>query len=103
MSTGFTPAAKTAAVVETLDEIAYGTSAEYLAARRAIMQGASPPPEAVQNPTDRAKLAEFRTRHANLAALWDKEQLSPRALRVELVNYYITRGKSLLDARFFSK
>jgi hypothetical protein len=96
-------AAKTAAVVETLDEIAYGTSAEYLAARRAIMEGGAPPPEAVQNPTDRAKLADLRTRHANLAALWDKEQLSPRALRVELVDYYIARGKALLDSRFFSK
>jgi hypothetical protein len=96
-------AAKTAAVVETLDEVAYGTSAEYLAARRAIMQGASPPPEAVQNPADRAKLAELRSRHANLAVLWDKEQLSPRALRVELVNYYIAKGKAGIDTRFFSK
>jgi hypothetical protein len=96
-------AAKTAAVVETLDEVAYGTSAEYLAARRAIMQGASPPPEAVQNPIDRAKLADLRARHANLAGLWDKEQLSPRALRVELVNYYIAKGKAAIDARFFTK
>jgi hypothetical protein len=96
-------AAKTAAVVETLDEVAYGTSAEYLAARRAIMEGAAPPPETVQNPADRAKLAEFRSRHANLAALWDKEQLSPRALRIELVTYYTAKGKAAIDSRFFGK
>ena len=84
-------------------DVPSGKLYEYLAARRAIMEGGAPPPEAVQNPTDRAKLAELRARHANLAALWDKEQLSPRALRVELVNYYIARGKALIDSRFFSK
>ncbi len=96
-------AARTAAVVETLDEIAYGTSAEFVAARRAIMEGPMPPPDAVPNAADRAKFAELRNRHAALAAQWDKEQLSPRALRGELVAYYTAKGKAALDARFFSK
>ncbi|HEV2970663.1 MAG TPA: hypothetical protein VGY55_11900 [Pirellulales bacterium] len=94
-------AAKAAAVVETLDEIAYGNSGDYIKARRAIMAGATPPPEAVQDPADRTKFDELRARHARLAELWDKQQLSPRALRLELVNYYITRGKNQLDSRFF--
>ena len=96
-------AAKAQAVVETLDDIAYGNSGDFVAARRAIMQGPTPPPEAVQNATDRAKSAELRTRHAALAKLWDKEQISPRDLRIDLVNFYIARGKQQLDARFFSK
>jgi hypothetical protein len=96
-------AAKTAAVVETLDEIAYGNSGEYIAARRAIMEGPVPGADAAANPADQAKRAELRARHAQLAALWDKEQISPRALRVELVNFYTARGIAQLDARFFSK
>jgi hypothetical protein len=96
-------AAKTAAVVETLDEIAYGNSGEYIAARRAIMEGPMPGADAAANPADQAKRAELRTRHAQLAALWDKEQISPRALRVELVNFYTALGIAQLDARFFSK
>ena len=96
-------AAKTAAVVETLDEIAYGNSGEYLAARRAIMEGPMPAADAAANSADQAKRAELRTRHAQLAQLWDKEQLSPRALRLELVNFYTARGIAQLDARFFSK
>ena len=73
-------AAKTAAVVETLDEIAYGNSGEYIAARRAIMEGPMPADAAANSP-DQAKRAELRNRHAQLAALWDKEQLSPRSPR----------------------
>jgi hypothetical protein len=96
-------AAKTAAVVETLDEIAYGNSGEYIAARRAIIEGPMPAGDTTANSPDQAKRAELRTRHAQLAALWDKEQLSPRALRMELVNFYTTRGLAQLDARFFSK
>ncbi len=93
--------AKAAAVVETLDEVAYGASGEYMLARRAVVDGPSPPPEAAATASERTKLAELRARHARLAQLWDKEQLSPRALRVELVNYYIAQGKSQIDARFF--
>jgi hypothetical protein len=94
-------AAKTAAVVETLDEIAYGNSGEYITARRAIMEGPMPAADSATNSADQAKRAELRARHAQLAQLWDKEQLSPRALRVELVNFYTARGIAQLDARFF--
>ncbi len=53
-------AAKAAAVIETLDEIAYGASGEFLLARRAIMEGAAPPPETAATASERAKLQEQR-------------------------------------------
>ncbi len=95
-------AAKAAAVVEALDEVATGNSGDFLLARRAIMEGASPPPEATLSAADKAKFSEMRARHAKLADVWDKEQLSPRGLRLELVKYYIDKGQGQIDARFFS-
>ena len=96
-------AAKTQAVVETLDEIAYGNSGEYLAARQAIMDGpqTDPPPAGTPKAEAAAKAVMLRTRHAKLAELWDKQQVDPRMLRMTLVRYYIQRGREQLDARFF--
>jgi len=95
-------AAKAAAVVEALDDVATGNSGDFLLARRAIMEGAMPPPEATLSASDKAKFSEMRDRHAKLTELWDKEQLSPRGLRLELVKYYIDKGKGQIDGRFFS-
>ncbi len=94
--------ARAAAVVETLDEIAYGNSGDMMLARRAITDGPTPPPEATTSADERQKLAQLRALHSRLAQLLDKEQLSPRSLRVELVNYYVAQGKQQVDARFFS-
>src|SRR5262245_3419391 len=96
-------AAKAAAVVETLDDIAYGASREFQIARRAIMDA----PDLTSEERAKLKLEEreaidkYRARHADLAARWDGRQISPRALRIELVSYYADQGRRQLDARFF--
>jgi hypothetical protein len=95
-------AAKLGAVVETLDEIAFGNSAKYTNARLAIVEGPAPPKVPERTPAQVAELAELRaTTHRDLAVKWDAMQLPPRALRMTLVNYYINRGKQQLDERFF--
>ena len=94
-------AAKAQAVVETLDEIAYGNSRQFLQARGAIMLGPSPKPSGDWTAEQLAPLAPLRKLHANLADLWDQKQLTPRRLRLELVKYYIAKGNRELDTRFF--
>jgi len=95
-------AAKLGAVVETLDEIAFGNSAKYVNARLAIIEGPNPPVVPGRTPAQVAELAELRaTTHRDLAQQWDAMQLPPRGLRIALVNYYINRGKQQLDERFF--
>jgi hypothetical protein len=95
-------AAKTQAVVEDLDGIAYGNSREYLLARQAIISGPNPAPYQGETAEQTAQLAALRQRFSSLADFWDKEKLSPRALRLALVKYYIQAGQAQLDARFFS-
>jgi hypothetical protein len=96
-------AAKAAAVVETLDEIAYGASDEYLAATRAIFEGGSLTPEQQRQltPQQREALEKYRNSHSQLAAGWDQGLLSPRAVRIELVKFYKDLGFHQLDDRFF--
>ncbi len=95
-------AAKAAAVVETLDSIAYGASGEFQTARRAIMDGGRAMEENVQLTAEqREAIQKYRNRHADLAAQWDRQLLSPRGLRIELVQYYRVQGCRQLDERFF--
>jgi len=95
-------AAKMGAVVEALDEIAYGNSAAYFNARLAITEGPLPAPVVGRTAEQVAMLAKLRTgEHAALAKRWDAQQLSARGLRIELVNDYIQHGKRQLDERFF--
>jgi hypothetical protein len=94
-------AARAAAVVETLDEIAFGASREFLAARHWITAG---PLDSLQ--LDRQQLHEarlYRQRHANLLRAWERRQISPRRLRVALVQHYVEAGKRMLDERFFNR
>jgi hypothetical protein len=96
-------AAKAQAVVETLDDIAFGASREFQIARRAIMDvpDLTPDERAKLKLEERDALDKYRARHADLAARWDSRQVSPRALRIELVRYYADQGRRQLDARFF--
>jgi hypothetical protein len=96
-------AAKAATVVEILDEIAYGASGEFLTARTAIRAG--PPRRLASLGYDGDEIAEIRRlqrRHADLLRHWQQEELSPRQLRVRLVDYYVKWGKQRLDERFFA-
>ncbi|HEY2412187.1 MAG TPA: hypothetical protein VGI40_08095, partial [Pirellulaceae bacterium] len=104
-------AAKTAAVIETLDEVATGSSREFQEAREAIAEGIPPPTSGAQQtpavpgqltPEQRAAVDKYRNRHSDLAARWEQRQISPRGLRFELVKYYTQQGCQQLDDRFGS-
>ena len=95
-------AAKTQAVVEDLDRIAYGNSREYLLARQAIIQGPNPAAIAGQTAEQTEQLAALRKKFSSVAEFWDQQKLTPRALRMALVKYYIQSGQAQLDARFFT-
>jgi hypothetical protein len=108
VDTDLVSAAKAAAVVEALDEIAYGASGEYVKALDAIR--AAPPVEQRQRRSiQRGGAARgggdqtYSQRHARQYQLWQRGQISRRQLRVELVQYYVAQGKQQLDRRFFSK
>lgn len=97
-------AARAAAVVETLDEIADGSADEFLAARRALLAGSLD-----ESDSDSAAAGEFaringyRRQHAALFARWENGEISPRELRVELVEHYVARGIQELTRRFFDE
>jgi hypothetical protein len=100
--TDLVSAAKAAAVVETLDEIAYGSSGEFLKALEAIRSApADRREERMLPPAQRAALETYRARHRRLFDLWQQGQLPRRQLRIELVQYYVAQGKQQLDRRFF--
>ncbi len=94
-------AAKTEAVVEDLDRIAYGNSREYLLVRRAIVEGPNPAPVPGQTAEQTAQLADLRKKFSDLADQWDNQKLSPRNLRIALVQHYTQHGKDELDQQFF--
>ena len=94
-------AAKAKALIEALDEVAYGASGEFAEARDAIMSDGVIPSGTKLSAAEQLRLRELRTRHADLADRWQKRQLTPRALRIELVQYYIGEGKRKLEQRFF--
>ena len=89
-------------VIETLDEIADENMNGFLEARPALF---SAPLDVLKeqgvkdDEIRRVKL--YRERHKDILKRLDSEQLTPRALRIELVEYYIERGKQQLRERFF--
>jgi hypothetical protein len=102
--TDLVAAARGAAVVETLDEVAFGASAEYVQARQALR---SPPAAIARNPrrasADNSALARYQARHAGLYRQMQSDQLSPRELRIALVREYILRGEQEIDRRFVGR
>ena len=101
-STDLVAAAKAAAVVETLDEVAYAASGEFNAARDAITSGTLE--ELKRAGWTRAEIDEaqsMRARHADLFRRWRAEEISPRGLRIALVDYYARQGREDIDKRFF--
>jgi hypothetical protein len=97
-------AARAAAVVETLDEIANSSAEEFTVARDAIAAG---PLEQLRRqgatPEDLTRIEEYRARHADLYSRWTDLRLTPRELRLTLVDYYVKQGRERLAARFFPK
>jgi hypothetical protein len=93
-------AARAAAVLETLDEVAQRTSTEFDRARNAVRREASEtrnlPPAAAEAE------ARLRREHAQLVQQWEADTLSPRNLRIKLVDYYIAQGRQEVDRQFFT-
>jgi hypothetical protein len=46
---------------------------------------------------------KYRARHADLFSQWTSMRLTPRRLRIALVDYYVEQGRQQLEARFFPK
>jgi hypothetical protein len=93
-------AAKAQSVIETLEEIAFGSSQQYLDAFTALTGG--DPDTLVGRGSDARQVAgleQLRQRHADLYRRLGS--LTPRQLRIELMNHYIGRGKAEIDRRFF--
>jgi hypothetical protein len=101
-STDLVAAAKAAAVVETLDEVAYAASGDFAAARDSIVGGSLE--ELAREGWTKAEIEQakqMRERHAELFRRWNAETISPRSLRIALVEYYARRGREQIDERFF--
>lgn len=97
-------AAKAAAVVESLDEIADGAAEEYVNARDAIRAGnlRELRAERVSRETIQS-IEDYRRRHQQLWRQWDGAALTPRELREALVTYYVAAGKGQIDEHFFGQ
>jgi hypothetical protein len=97
-------AARAAAVVETLDRIADSSAADFVEARDALM---APPAEQLRRnglkADELAKVEKYRARHASLYSQWTALRLTPREMRISLVDYYTAQGRQQLEARFFPK
>ena len=98
-------AAKTQAVVEKLDEIAYGNSGEYLMARQAIISGPNPPPIQGQTAEQTAQLAAASGAVFQPGRILGQGKADPRNLRLAVVKYYIQadRLSSTLDSSAVSQ
>jgi len=95
-------AAKTQAVVETLDEIAYGHSDLFSLARFAVTCGDLDRLPALGYTSEQVEeFRKLRERHQDLYERFLKGTLMARDLRVALVKYYGQLGKEELDRRFF--
>lgn len=100
--TDLVSAAKAAAVVETLDEIAYSCSGDCLDARDSLRAGPLETMSAAgYDAQDIAAAKAYRGRHADLYDKLRQNSITPRRLRIGLVDYYITLGKNELERRFF--
>jgi hypothetical protein len=101
--TDLVTAARTAAVLETLDDIASGNSSEYFDALVAVREpGAEPPAAGPGRPRmDPQMFKSLRIKHADLRQRSEQRQISDQDLGEALVQYYIDQGKRQLDERFF--
>lgn len=101
--TDLVSAAKAAAVVETLDKIAYGASDEFIAAFDAIARDDSLAPQGAEPVADDdGHASRYRDRHDGLYQAWLRQGISPSDLRRQLVRYYIEQGQRQIDERFFA-
>lgn len=94
-------AARAAAVVETLDDVADESMNDFWEAQQAFYAGPLDPTSGV--PAEQiAKWKACRKQHDALYQAWSDERLTPLELRNALIQYYAGRGRRDLDARFFT-
>lgn len=94
-------AAKAAAVVETLDEVANTAGDKYEQALAALRATDEDLAQQKLSAAQKANMAAYRQTHADLFKRWTSNQISPRGLRIALVDYYTLWGRQELDRRFF--
>lgn len=100
--TDLSRAARAAAVVETLDEVAYDNSSDFDGTLRAMRAG--PLDDRAKDrfsEEDVAWFKELRERHDDLMQKFAKRQVSPRDVNETLIAYYVARGKREIDKYFF--
>jgi hypothetical protein len=104
VETDLVAAARTASVVETLDEIAEESLNGFAEAQASVMAGEMSGANAARyQPEQIERIASYQSRHADLVRQWKAKTLTPRQLRIELVRFYADRGRQQLDERFFSE
>jgi len=95
-------AAKAAAVIDTLDEVAFGASGEFVKARGAVFGPSSGELRRRGAPAKEIEQAEqYRTRHLDLVKQLSAGSMQPHEIGRALVKHYISRGKAEIDRRFF--
>ena len=72
---------------------------ELLLAWRALFTG---PAEGL-SAEERARINRYNSRHEDLFQRWAERRLSPYWARVELVDYYVRRGRQQVEQRFFRR
>ncbi len=95
-------AARAAVLVEALDEVAFGASRDYAAAREAILDAAAPASAVPSSREEQERARRFRVQHRELIEQIQTNRLSPRGLRQALVKHYSDVGQRAIEARFFA-
>lgn len=98
-------AARTAAVIETLDEIAEANLNDFAAAYTALLAGPldAPSKSSPQYTAEQIeRMQTYRRQHQELYQQRTDGRLTVRELRIELVRFYAERGGRQVDQRFFA-
>lgn len=96
-------AARTAAVIEILDEIAEENLNDFAAAFPALLTGPLDAKTSEQyTPEQIGRLQDYRRQHQELYQQRTAGRLTVRELRRELVRFYADRGRRQIDRRFFA-
>ncbi len=93
-------AARAAAVLETLDTIAYGASDDFRSTLEAL--DTNSPTAQARTQEDRERIRKFREKYADLFRNIEQRRLSRGELNAELVSYFLARGQQRIDAYFFA-
>ena len=95
-------AAKVAMVVETLDQIAEENREQFEQVRKAFSEVVDPSLSVAERSSWQAQQKRLREPHQDLWRRWLAAQLTPRQLRIELLQYYVQRGQEEVTDRFFA-